>query len=103
MIIVAASILVYGRAFEILVYEWDYDKAHLSQLLSYRRGGIASHGVLLGSAVGMWLISRARRRGFVAVADEVVIPAAFFFAIGSHRQVHKWRDRGHCHGPSRGR
>ncbi len=39
MIIVAASILVYGRAFEILVYEWDYDKAHLSQLLSYWRGG----------------------------------------------------------------
>ncbi len=33
----------------------------------------------------MWLISRPRRRGFVAVADEVVVPAAFFFAIGSHR------------------
>jgi phosphatidylglycerol:prolipoprotein diacylglycerol transferase len=82
VIIVAASILVFGRAFEILVYEWDYYKAHLSQLLSYWRGGMASHGVLLGSAAGIWLFSRLRRRSFVAVADGVVIPAAFFFAIG---------------------
>jgi len=55
---------------------------HLSQVLSFWRGGMASHGVLLGGIVGIFLFSRLRHRSFLDIADEVVIPAAFLLALG---------------------
>jgi phosphatidylglycerol:prolipoprotein diacylglycerol transferase len=82
VIILAVSILIFGRAFEVVVYEWGYYKTHLSELFRYWRGGMASHGVLLGGVVGVWLFSRLRKKSFLALADEIVIPAAFFLAIG---------------------
>ena len=81
-IIFAACVLVFGRAFEIVVYEWEYYSMHLLQLLSYWRGGMASHGVLLGAIVGIALFSRVRRKGFLHLADEVAIPAAVFLGLG---------------------
>jgi phosphatidylglycerol:prolipoprotein diacylglycerol transferase len=81
-IIFAICVLVFGRAFEIIVYEWDYYRMHLPQLLSYWRGGMASHGVLLGAIVGIFLFGRLRSKDFLCIADEVVIPAAFLLALG---------------------
>jgi phosphatidylglycerol:prolipoprotein diacylglycerol transferase len=75
-------VLVFGRAFEIVVYEWDYYSAHLAEVLSFWRGGMASHGVLIGSAAGIWLFCRKERLSFLQVADEIVIPGAFFLALG---------------------
>ena len=77
-----ASVLIFGRAFEIVVYEWEYYKEHLSQLLSFWRGGMASHGVLLGGVVGIWAFSRLRKKSFIQLLDEVAIPGAFFLALG---------------------
>ncbi len=81
-ILFSLFVLVFGRAFEIVVYEWDYYREHLGQLLSYWKGGMASHGVLLGAILGIWLFSRLRGKRFLQVADEVAIPAALFLALG---------------------
>lgn len=81
-ILFALCVLVFGRAFEIVIYEWEYYRTHLSYLLSYWRGGMASHGVLLGAVVGAWLFSRIRRKSFFEIADEVAIPAALFLGLG---------------------
>ena len=77
-----AGVLIFGRAFEVVVYESDYYWEHPQQLLSYWRGGMASHGVLLGGALGTWLFCRLRRRPFLDVMDEIVIPCALFLALG---------------------
>ena len=77
-----ACVLIFGRAFEIIVYEWGYYSEHPRQLLSYWRGGMASHGVLLGGALGTWLFCRLRRRPFLDVMDEIVVPCALFLALG---------------------
>jgi len=81
-ILIALGILVFARAVEIVFYEWSYYLQHPSQALSYWRGGMSSHGVLLGGTLGIWLFSRWRGRSFLEVVDEVVIPAAFLMGVG---------------------
>lgn len=81
-LIFALSVLLVGRAFDIAVYEWGYYQKHTSQILSYWRGGMATHGVLLGAIVGVAIFCRIRNRSFLKVADELVIPACIFMALG---------------------
>jgi phosphatidylglycerol:prolipoprotein diacylglycerol transferase len=76
------AVLAMGRAFDIAVYEWDYYRDHLPQLLSYWRGGMASHGVLLGGLFGMVWFCRVRGKKLLRTADELVIPGALFMALG---------------------
>ncbi|MHC4725405.1 MAG: prolipoprotein diacylglyceryl transferase [Planctomycetota bacterium] len=76
------SVLLFGRAFEIVFYEWQYYKTHLSELLSFWNGGMASHGVLLGAVLGIFLFSRIRRKSFLRLVDEIAIPGAFLLALG---------------------
>ncbi|HSD51420.1 MAG TPA: prolipoprotein diacylglyceryl transferase [Candidatus Methylomirabilis sp.] len=81
-ILVALGILVCGRAVEIVFYEWSYYLQHPTQALSYWRGGMSSHGVLLGGILGIWVFSRWRGRSFLEILDEVAIPAAFLMGVG---------------------
>ena len=81
-ILIVVAVLLCGRAFEIIVYEWEYYRTHLTRLFSFWRGGMASHGVLIGCALGMWLYCRRRHKPFLRIADEVVIPGAVFLALG---------------------
>lgn len=81
-ILFAACVLIFGRAFSVGVYHWEYYRDHLSQLLNYWGGGMASHGVLLGGVVGVWLFSRLRRKSFLQVTDGIVIPVAFLLGLG---------------------
>jgi phosphatidylglycerol:prolipoprotein diacylglycerol transferase len=81
-IIFALGLLVCGRAFEIIFYEWEYYRAHLSQLFSYWRGGMASHGVLIGGLASIYLYGLLRKKKFLFIADLVVIPSAFLLGLG---------------------
>ncbi len=81
-ILIALGILVFGRVVEIVFYEWGYYLQHPSQALSYWRGGMSSHGVLLGGTLGIWLFCRWRGRSFLEIQDEAVIPAAFLMGVG---------------------
>ncbi len=78
----AVCALAVGHAFEVLVYEWPYYRDHPADLLSFQRGGMATHGVLLGAALGTWLFCRWRAKDFLRLADELAIPGAFFMAVG---------------------
>lgn len=81
-ILTLVGVLIGARLFEIVVYEWDYYRTHSKLLLSYWHGGMASHGVLAGAAIALWIFCRWRRHSYLLLADEVVIPAAFFLALG---------------------
>jgi phosphatidylglycerol:prolipoprotein diacylglycerol transferase len=81
-ILITLGVLLGARAFEIVVYEWPYYRAHPAQLLSYWRGGMASHGVLIGCALALWIFCSWRRHPFTLMADEVAIPGAVFLALG---------------------
>ncbi len=81
-ITLTVCVLVGARAFEIVFYEWSYYAAHPGELLSWWHGGMASHGVLIGATLGMWLHSQRYRRRFLEVADRLMIPGALILTFG---------------------
>lgn len=81
-ILIAISGLIGGRVFDIVVYEWDYFTSQPSAILTIWRGGMASHGVILGAVLGISLFCCLHGRNFLRIADELVIPAAMFLGLG---------------------
>ncbi|MHA1189303.1 MAG: prolipoprotein diacylglyceryl transferase [Alphaproteobacteria bacterium] len=82
VIFISAGILIGGRAFDIAVYELDYYRVHPLHAFDWWRGGLATHGVLLGAAAGTAIFCKLRGKSFLATIDQAVVPAAFLFAIG---------------------
>jgi phosphatidylglycerol:prolipoprotein diacylglycerol transferase len=78
----AAGVLLGGRIFDVILYEWFYYKDNVWQIPSLWQGGMATHGVLLGAVVGTLLFCRLRGKSFLTIADEIVIPGAVLMALG---------------------
>ena len=76
------DVLAGGRALEIAFDEWPFYRGHLHLLPAWWLGGMATHGLLLGGAVGAALFARRYGRPFLLVADALVIPAAFLMGMG---------------------
>ena len=81
-IIFAVSSLIGGRVFEIFVYEWDIFRMDPLEAFRFWHGGMASHGVILGALAGMFFFCLVYKRNVFVIADELVIPAALFLALG---------------------
>jgi phosphatidylglycerol---prolipoprotein diacylglyceryl transferase len=78
----AVGVLVGGRIFDVVLYEWFYYEEHVWQIPSLWQGGMATHGVLLGAVAGTLVFCWLRGRSFLEIADEVVIPGAALMALG---------------------
>lgn len=76
------GVLLGARAVEVIFYEWPYYSRHPLHILWFWLGGMSTHGVLIGAVVSLWLFCRWRGKPFFAVADELVIPAAFYMGMG---------------------
>ena len=76
------GVLVGGRALEIAFDEWPFYREHLRLLPAWWLGGMATHGLLLGGALGAALFARRYGKPFLLVADALVIPAAFLMGMG---------------------
>jgi phosphatidylglycerol:prolipoprotein diacylglycerol transferase len=81
-IALALGVLLGGRIFDILVYEFDYYRGHSLHALDWWRGGLATHGVLLGSLASLYVFCRRHRQPFLRMADELTVPAAFLLCVG---------------------
>lgn len=81
-ILFSTCVLLCGRLFSVLVYHRSYYWQHPLQLFAYWKGGMATHGVLLGAVLAIFIYSRWQCISFRQLADEIVIPAAFLLALG---------------------
>ncbi len=81
-IFVAIGVLLGGRLFDIVVYELDYYRQFPIDAANWWKGGLASHGVLLGCFIAVGFFCSLRKKSFLHLADEIVVPAAFLFAFG---------------------
>ena len=81
-LMVIAGVLTGGRAIEILFDEWPFYHDHASFIPRYWLGGMATHGLLLGAAVGCGLFCAIYQRSLLRVADALVIPGAFLMGLG---------------------
>jgi phosphatidylglycerol:prolipoprotein diacylglycerol transferase len=78
----AVGMMIGGRVFDILVYELDYYRANPWHALDWWRGGMATHGVMLGGLIGAAVFAVLRRYPLLVVLDELVVPGCFLMAVG---------------------
>jgi phosphatidylglycerol:prolipoprotein diacylglycerol transferase len=81
-ILIALGVLIGGRAVEVIFYEWAYYSTHPLHIFWVWLGGMSTHGILLGGTLSAWLFCRLNQKGFLALADELVIPVAFIMGLG---------------------
>ncbi|HEX2098212.1 MAG TPA: prolipoprotein diacylglyceryl transferase family protein [Rubrobacteraceae bacterium] len=81
-LVFVAGVLAGGRLFDVFLYEWSYVREHPLAVFEFWRGGMASHGVMLGAALAGAAFCLYRGKSFLALADEVVIPGAVLLGLG---------------------
>ena len=63
------GVIIGGRLGYVLFYKPGYYLDHPLEALMIWKGGMASHGGILGVIVVLWLFARARGKSFLQVAD----------------------------------
>ena len=79
---VSIGVLLGGRFIEVSFDEWPFYRDHPGLIPALWLGGMATHGLLLGAAVGATVFAYVWRRPLLELADELVIPGAFMMGIG---------------------
>ncbi len=81
-ILFTIGVLAGGRLVQVAFDEWPFYRDHLHLIPAYWLGGMATHGLLVGAALAVWIFSRLSGTPFRVIADEVVIPGAFLLGVG---------------------
>ena len=81
-LLLAAGVLLGGRLVEVAFYEWPFYREHLRLIPALWLGGMATHGLLLGALLGIWLFCRLHGQSYLVVTDALAMPAAFILGLG---------------------
>src|SRR5512137_2360106 len=81
-LLLAGGVLLGGRFVQVAFYEWPYFREHLSMIPAYWLGGMATHGLLFGGLVGIWIFARRYGQSFLKITDTLAIPAAVIMGVG---------------------
>jgi phosphatidylglycerol:prolipoprotein diacylglycerol transferase len=76
------GVLAGGRVVEVAFDEWLFYRQHPRLIPALWLGGMATHGLLLGAAVGLTIFARFWHKPFLQLADALVIPGTFLMGIG---------------------
>lgn len=76
------GVLSGGRLVEVAFDEWPFYRNHPALIPALWLGGMATHGLLLGAALGLIAYTTIVRRPLLELADALVIPGAFLMGIG---------------------
>lgn len=78
LVFIAIGAVVGARLGEVVFYEWPYYRAHPADIVKIWRGGLASHGAVVGITLMLWLYARVVVRApLLWVADHAVPGIAF--------------------------
>ena len=89
-----------ARLAYVFIYNWDYYKNHLSELLSVWQGGLSFHGAIVGMVFAAGLFARNNRVPWLQVTDSMALAGAqglFFGRVGNfingelYGRVTDWR------------
>ena len=76
------GMIVGARVFHVFVWEPGYYLSHLGEILKIWKGGLSFHGGLVGGVLAGYWFCRKHSVSIAKMADLVVLPAAFFLALG---------------------
>lgn len=79
---IAIGVLIGGRAVEVAFDEWPFYREHPQLIPALWLGGMATHGLLIGAAMGLLLFAARYGRPILELADDLVIPGAFIMGMG---------------------
>ena len=65
VLLLAVGVLLGGRTVEVGFYEWPFYREHLHLVPAYWLGGMATHGLLFGGLLGIWIFSRLYDKPFL--------------------------------------
>ncbi len=78
----AAGVIVGGRALVVFVNEWPFYREHPALVPAIWLGGLATHGLILGGAAGVFAFCLLRRVPFRPVFDVLAVAAALILGCG---------------------
>jgi phosphatidylglycerol:prolipoprotein diacylglycerol transferase len=81
-LLLMTGVLVGGRVIEVAFYEWPFYSENLELIPAYWLGGMASHGLLLGGLIAVWIFCRINKVPFLRMTDALSIPATFILGMG---------------------
>jgi phosphatidylglycerol:prolipoprotein diacylglycerol transferase len=80
-IMLASGALIGARLVEVFFYEWAFYSENPWYIFYIWLGGMSTHGILLGGTLALWLFCKRYHKPFLAVADEIVVPAALIMGL----------------------
>lgn len=81
-LILAVSVLAGGRLVEVSFDEWPFYRQHMWLVPALWLGGMATHGLLAGAAIGAALFARLYGKPFLELADALAVPGALLMGLG---------------------
>jgi len=82
-IVVIVFALAGARLFDVAVYEWDWYRQRLDQIINVAAGGLATPGLLGGMLLGAMVAAMRTRTRPSVLLDELAVPACIVFGLGS--------------------
>ena len=76
------GVLVGGRSLVVFINEWAFYRQHLFWIPAIWLGGLATHGLIVGGAMGVFVFCRIYRRPFRPIFDALAIAAALIMGCG---------------------
>ncbi|NOZ47872.1 MAG: prolipoprotein diacylglyceryl transferase [Chlorobi bacterium] len=69
--------LVGARLGHVFFYKWSYYKTHLPEIIMIWKGGLASHGGVIGVLIAFWVYSKiVTKKSILWILDRLMIPIA---------------------------
>ena len=62
--------------------QWDWYSQHIEQIPMFWKGGMATHGLLVGSIIGAAIIAAWTETPLLRLLDVLSVAAAFIFGVG---------------------
>ena len=73
---------IVGARLYYVVFKWDYYSNNLADIFSFRDGGLAIHGGILGGLLAGYLVCKYKKMNFGELADIISMPLILGQAIG---------------------
>ncbi|MCY4643478.1 MAG: prolipoprotein diacylglyceryl transferase [Bacteriovoracales bacterium] len=71
-----------ARLIYVFVYNWDYYRDHLLELLSIWQGGLSFHGALMGFVVVIFIWAKRTKRPFYQLGDSLALAGTLGVGFG---------------------